>query len=142
MPEKIIHILLVEDDDIDIMNVKRAFKKNNVQNPLTVAEDGLKALEMLKSLKANNEPVPKIILLDLNMPRMGGIEFLTELRKDEELKDISVFVMTTSSEETDIVDAYRLNVAGYIVKPLSIEQFINAVSTLNNYWTLCEYPNY
>jgi CheY-like chemotaxis protein len=141
MPEKVIHILLVEDDDIDIMNVKRAFKKNNVQNPLTVAEDGLKALEMLKSLKANNEPVPKIILLDLNMPRMGGIEFLTELRKDEELKDISVFVMTTSSEETDIVDAYRLNVAGYIVKPLSIEQFINAVSTLNNYWTLCEYPN-
>jgi len=141
MPEKVIHILLVEDDDIDIMNVKRAFKKNNVQNPLTVAEDGLKALEMLKSLKANNEPVPKIILLDLNMPRMGGIEFLTELRKDEDLKDISVFVMTTSSEETDIVDAYRLNVAGYIVKPLSIEQFINAVSTLNNYWTLCEYPN-
>jgi CheY-like chemotaxis protein len=141
MPEKVIHILLVEDDDIDIMNVKRAFKKNNVQNPLTVAEDGLKALELLKSLKANNEPVPKIILLDLNMPRMGGIEFLTELRKDEELKDISVFVMTTSSEETDIVDAYRLNVAGYIVKPLSIEQFINAVSTLNNYWTLCEYPN-
>jgi CheY-like chemotaxis protein len=141
MPEKVIHILLIEDDDVDIMNVKRAFKKNNVQNPLTVAEDGLKALEMLKSLKANNEPVPKIILLDLNMPRMGGIEFLTELRKDEELKDISVFVMTTSSEETDIVDAYRLNVAGYIVKPLSIEQFINAVSTLNNYWTLCEYPN-
>jgi CheY-like chemotaxis protein len=131
MPEKVIHILLIEDDDVDIMNVKRAFKKNNVQNPLTVAEDGLKALEILKSLKANNEPVPKIILLDLNMPRMGGIEFLTELRKDEELKDISVFVMTTSSEETDIVDAYRLNVAGYIVKPLSIEQFINAVSTLN-----------
>jgi CheY-like chemotaxis protein len=141
MPEKVIHILLVEDDDIDIMNVKRAFKKNNVQNPLTVAEDGLKALEILKSLKANNEPVPKIILLDLNMPRMGGIEFLTELRKDDELKDISVFVMTTSSEETDIVDAYRLNVAGYIVKPLSIERFINAVSTLNNYWTLCEFPN-
>jgi CheY-like chemotaxis protein len=102
----------------------------------------LKALEMLKALKDNNQPIPKIILLDLNMPRMGGIEFLTELRKDEGLKDISVFVMTTSSEETDIVDAYRLNVAGYIVKPLSIETFINAVSTLNNYWTLCEYPNY
>ncbi len=142
MPEKVIHILLVEDDDIDIMNVKRAFKKNNVQNPLMVAEDGLKALEMLKALKDNNQPVPKIILLDLNMPRMGGIEFLKELRNDEGLKDMSVFVMTTSSEETDIVDAYRLNVAGYIVKPLSIETFINAVSTLNNYWTLCEYPNY
>ena len=142
MSDKAINILLVEDDDIDIMNVKRAFKKNNVQNPLLVAEDGLKALEMLKALKASNQPVPKIILLDLNMPRMGGIEFLKELRNDEGLKDISVFVMTTSSEETDIVDAYRLNVAGYIVKPLSIETFINAVSTLNNYWTLCEYPNF
>ncbi len=142
MSDKAINILLVEDDDIDIMNVKRAFKKNNVQNPLLVAEDGLKALEMLKALKASNQPVPKIILLDLNMPRMGGIEFLKELRNDDGLKDISVFVMTTSSEETDIVDAYRLNVAGYIVKPLSIETFINAVSTLNNYWTLCEYPNF
>ncbi len=142
MSDKAINILLVEDDDIDIMNVKRAFKKNNVQNPLLIAEDGLKALEMLKALKASNQPVPKIILLDLNMPRMGGIEFLKELRNDDGLKDISVFVMTTSSEETDIVDAYRLNVAGYIVKPLSIETFINAVSTLNNYWTLCEYPNF
>lgn len=141
MAEKMIHILLVEDDEIDVMNVKRAFIKNNVKNPLTVAGDGLEALEVLKSLKANHQTVPKVILLDLNMPRMGGIEFLKELRNDDELKDISVFVMTTSSEESDIVEAYRLNVAGYIVKPLSIESFINAVSTLNSYWMLCEFPN-
>ena len=141
MAEKMIHILLVEDDEIDVMNVKRAFAKNNVKNPLTVVGDGLEALELLKSLKAKNQTLPKVILLDLNMPRMGGIEFLKELRNNNDLKDISVFVMTTSSEESDIVEAYRLNVAGYIVKPLSIESFINAVSTLNSYWLLCEFPN-
>lgn len=140
MAEKMIHIMLVEDDEIDVMNVKRAFIKNNVKNPLTVVGDGIEALELLRSLKATRQIVPKVILLDLNMPRMGGIEFLKELRKDNDLKDISVFVMTTSSEETDIVEAYRLNIAGYIVKPLSIESFINAVSTLNSYWMLCEFP--
>jgi len=140
MAEKMIHIMLVEDDEIDVMNVKRAFIKNNVKNPLTVVGDGLEALELLRSLKATRQIVPKVILLDLNMPRMGGIEFLKELRKDNELKDISVFVMTTSSEESDIVEAYRLNIAGYIVKPLSIESFISAVSTLNSYWMLCEFP--
>jgi len=141
MAEKMIHIMLVEDDEIDVMNVKRAFHKNNVRNPLQTVGDGLEALEHLRSLKTNHQPVPKVILLDLNMPRMGGIEFLRELRNDNDLKDISVFVMTTSNEESDIIEAHRLNVAGYIVKPLSIESFINAVSTLNSYWMLCEFPN-
>lgn len=142
MVEKMINIMLVEDDEIDVMNVKRAFLKNNVKNPLLVAGDGIEALQLLRSMKNDHQAVPKIILLDLNMPRMGGIEFLRELRNDDDLKDISVFVMTTSSEETDIIEAYKMNVAGYIVKPLSIESFINAVSTLNNYWMLCEFPNY
>jgi CheY-like chemotaxis protein len=74
------------------------------------------------------------------MPKMGGIEFLREIRKDEKLKKISVFIMTTSNEDKDKLDAYDLNVAGYILKPLSMERFIEAVSTLNNYWKLCEYP--
>ncbi len=142
MVEKMINIMLVEDDDIDVMNVKRAFAKNNVKNPLIVAGDGIEALQQLRAMRSNHQILPKIILLDLNMPRMGGIEFLRELRNDDGLKDISVFVMTTSSEETDIIEAYKMNVAGYIVKPLSIESFINAVSTLNNYWMLCEFPNY
>lgn len=133
-------ILLVEDDEVDVMNVKRAFKKNHIQNPLLVAGNGLDALEILRS-KNLDVSRPKIILLDLNMPKMGGIEFLKELRKDPELSSISVFVMTTSNEDSDKVEAYNLNVAGYILKPLSMERFIEAVSTLKSYWMLCEFPS-
>lgn len=142
MGDKLVNILLVEDDEVDVMNVKRAFKKNNVTNPLYVCNNGLEALDFLRE---NGDQIikeiPKIILLDLNMPKMGGIEFLREIRKDEKLKNISVFVMTTSNEDKDKVDAYNLNVAGYILKPLSMERFIEAVSTLNNYWKLCEFPD-
>ncbi len=140
MPENIIKILLVEDDEVDIMNIKRAFVKNKVINPLHVCGNGVEALRYLADLLANGEQLPRIILLDLNMPQMGGIEFLAKLRKSEGLNDISVFVMTTSNEEKDKMEAYKLNVAGYIVKPLSMDQFINAVSTLKSYWSLCEYP--
>lgn len=137
---RLINILLVEDDEVDIMNVQRAFKKNNINNPLHVAHNGIEALEMLKGINGESIPTPRIILLDLNMPKMGGIEFLEELRKDNELKAISVFVMTTSNEESDKVAAYDLNVAGYIVKPLSFERFASAVAILNHYWELCEQP--
>lgn len=140
MSEKMVKILLVEDDEVDVMNVKRAFKKNNVTNPLFVCNNGLEALEFLRGKIEPLGEIPKIILLDLNMPKMGGIEFLREIRKDEKLKNISVFVMTTSNEDKDKVDAYNLNVAGYILKPLSMERFVEAVSTLNNYWKLCEFP--
>lgn len=132
-------ILLIEDDEVDIMNVKRAFKKNNISNPLLVAHNGLEALEILRS-NAVDAPKPKIVLLDLNMPKMGGIEFLKEIRQDPELSTLSVFVMTTSNEDGDKIDAFNLNVAGYILKPLSMDRFIAAVSTLNSYWTLCEFP--
>jgi CheY-like chemotaxis protein len=138
--EKQINILLVEDDEIDVMNVKRAFKKNNISNPLHVCGNGVEALEYLKSID-NSLNLPRIILLDINMPRMGGIEFLRELRATDSIKHISVFVMTTSNEEQDKVNAYKLNVAGYILKPLSIESFISSVAMLNNYWMLCEYPD-
>lgn len=141
MSEKTINILLVEDDEVDVMNVKRAFQKNNLTNPMHHAGNGIEALALLRGSNGQPPiPIPRIILLDLNMPRMGGIEFLHELRKDELLKNISVFVMTTSNEDKDKVDAYNLNVAGYILKPLSMENFVSAVSILKNYWTLCEYP--
>jgi CheY-like chemotaxis protein len=132
-------ILLVEDDEVDIMNVKRAFKKNNISNPLVIAHNGIEALELLRST-AVDAPKPKIVLLDLNMPRMGGIEFLKEVRSDPDLSSLSVFVMTTSNEDGDKIDAFNLNVAGYILKPLSMDRFIAAVSTLNSYWALCEFP--
>jgi CheY-like chemotaxis protein len=140
MLDKVINIMLVEDDEVDVMNVKRAFIKNHISNPLLVASDGIEAMELLQELANQNKALPRIILLDLNMPRMGGIEFLKELRQDPKLKYISVFIMTTSNEDNDKIEAYHLNVAGYILKPLSMQRFIEAVSTLKSYWTLCEYP--
>lgn len=140
MDEKILNILLVEDDEVDIMNVKRAFKKNKISNPLFIARNGIEALAMLRGDENTQklDPLPKVILLDLNMPKMGGLEFLHQIRNDPALKSISVFVMTTSDEESDKVTAYNLNVAGYILKPLSFERFVQAVSILNHYWKLCE----
>jgi CheY-like chemotaxis protein len=136
---QLVNILLVEDDSVDVMNLKRAFSRNNITNPVYVAQDGLDALEKLRNGTFN--PLPRIVLLDLNMPRMNGIEFLRELRKDEELKSLSVFVMTTSNEDKDKIDAYNLNVAGYIVKPISFEKFLAAVATLKTYWQLLEFPH-
>ncbi|MCC9137764.1 response regulator [Pontibacter silvestris] len=137
MSEKVVNILLVEDDEVDVMNVQRAFKKNSIKNPLFIARNGLEAFEMLR---AGQVPFPHIIILDINMPKMNGIEFLRELRSDEELKSASVFVMTTSNEDSDKLNAYNLNVAGYILKPLSFEKFISSVATLDSYWKLCERP--
>lgn len=137
MSEKLVNILLVEDDEVDIMNVQRAFKKNTIQNPLFIARNGLEALEMLRKEEV---PFPHIIILDINMPKMNGIEFLRELRSDDTFKSASVFVMTTSNEDSDKINAYNFNVAGYILKPLSFEKFITSMATLNNYWKLCERP--
>lgn len=137
----LINILLVEDDEVDIMNVQRAFKKNNISNPLFVTRNGLEAMEALTGEKPEMFiPTPRIILLDINMPKMGGIEFLTELRKHPELKGTSVFMMTTSNEDSDKIAAYNLNVAGYVLKPLSFEGFTTAIAILNHYWQLCEMP--
>lgn len=143
MEDKLLNILLIEDDSVDVMNVQRAFKKNNITNPLHIAFNGVEALNMLRGTngKPRMNPQPRIILLDINMPKMNGLEFLRELRNDPELKSISVFVMTTSNDDQDKIEAYRLNVAGYILKPLSFEKFVNAVSILNSYWKLCEQPD-
>lgn len=135
-------LLLIDDDEVDVMTVRRAFKKNNITNPLYIAHDGLEALTMLRG-----DALPKLltgqrrlILLDLNMPKMGGIEFLRELRADPELKPIPVIVLTTSNEDQDKVEAYNLNVAGYILKPVTFSKFVEAVETLNKYWSLSEMP--
>lgn len=142
MSNQLVTIMLVEDDRVDVMNVQRAFLKNNIKNPLLVARHGLEALNMLRGEGGHLKPesLPRIILLDLNMPQMNGLEFLRELRNDEELRSISVFVMTTSNDERDRFAAYNMNVAGYILKPVSFEKFVAAVSILNNYWQLCEQP--
>ena len=140
MGDDMIHILLVEDDEVDVMNVKRAFIKNNIVNPLIVANNGVEALLTLREAINKGNNLFKLVILDLNMPRMGGIEFLKEIRADPALKPLSVFVMTTSNDESDKIAAYDLNIAGYIVKPLSFDSFVRTISILKQYWQLCERP--
>lgn len=143
MEDRIINILLVEDDEVDVMNVKRAFKKYKITNPLYIAENGLEALEMLRSPDGKPPQVPetrRLILLDLNMPKMNGLEFLHALRSDEKLKRTPVIVLTTSDEDRDRIEAYNLNVAGYILKPVTFNNFAEVMVALNKYWALCEMP--
>lgn len=135
--EKVLNILLVEDDQIDVMNVKRAFEKNRITNPLFVAGDGLEALAMLRGRMPQSR---RLVLLDLNMPRMNGIEFLRELRNDAELHHTPVVVLTTSNDERDKIEAYNLNVAGYLLKPVTFINFVELMAALNKYWTLVELP--
>jgi len=137
-----IAILLIDDDEVDVMNVQRAFKKNHITNPVHVAGNGLEALAKLRGTDGQEKinPMPKIVLLDINMPKMNGIEFLTKLRADPGLHAISVFVLTTSDEEKDRVAAYDMNVAGYILKPVEPSKFMDAVKTLNVFWSLIELP--
>jgi len=130
-------ILLVEDDRVDAMTVKRALKEINVTNRLDVAGDGEEALAFLKD--PENEK-PSIILLDLNMPRMNGLEFLRVIKQDQVLKRIPVVVLTTSKDEQDKVSSFNLGVAGYMVKPVDYHQFVEAVRTIDLYWTLSELP--
>jgi len=142
MEEKQTSLLLIDDDEVDVMTVKRAFKKNNITNPLYVAVNGVEALAMLRG-KEMPKLLPgqrRLILLDLNMPKMGGIEFLRELRADPELQALPVIVLTTSNEDKDKVEAYNLNVAGYIIKPVTFNKFVEAMGTLNKYWMLSEMP--
>jgi CheY-like chemotaxis protein len=138
MAEPMVNILLVEDDEVDVMNVRRALAKNNIRNPLWVACSGQEALRMLRDGRVPRER--RLVLLDLNLPRMNGIELLRELRADPELRPTPVVVLTTSDDERDRVNAYNLNVAGYILKPLTFLSFVEVMAALNRYWTLVEYP--
>ena len=134
-------ILLVEDDDVEVLKVRRALQKIQFNHPVFVAEDGVEALSILRGdRKSELSQKPRMVLLDLNMPRMNGIEFLRELRSDPELKQMVVVVLTTSNHERDVSFAYEMNVAGYIVKPTEFQKFVAALSTIDSYWNLCELP--
>lgn len=141
MSDRPVNILLVDDDEVDVMNVQRAFRKMRLTHPLFVARNGLDALQLLRGEGKNSSKLPsdrRIILLDINMPKMNGLEFLEELRADPELRSIPVVVLTTSDDDRDRTEAYRFNVAGYILKPVTFSSFLDMMATLSNYWTLCE----
>jgi CheY-like chemotaxis protein len=136
--DRLLNILLVEDDEVDVMNVRRAFQKNRITNPLFTAGNGVEALELLRDGKIPRER--RIVLLDLNMPQMNGIEFLRELRRDPQLNLTPVIVLTTSNDERDRIEAYHLNVAGYLLKPVTFSNFCEVMAALNKYWALVELP--
>ena len=136
-----VNLLLVDDDEVDVQGLKRAFVKSKIGNPITVARDGVEALEFLRGENGKAKLAkPHLILLDLNMPRMNGLEFLEAIRADEELKSALVFMITTSKAEEDKTRAYGHNVAGYIVKQDPANTFMQAVSLLEHYWRIVEFP--
>ena len=136
-----VNLLLVEDDEVDVQGLKRAFAKSRIGNPITVARDGIEALEFLRGENGRTKlSKPHLILLDLNMPRMNGIEFLEAIRADEDLKRSVVFMITTSKAEEDKARAYDQHVAGYIVKQDPANTFMQAVALIEHYWKIVEFP--
>ncbi len=131
-------ILLVEDDDVDAIITQRALNELKVTNKLVHKVDGEDALEYLRD-QTNQKPC--VILLDINMPRMNGFEFLKIVKAEDVLKRIPVVVLTTSTEDRDIIEGFNLGVAGYIVKPVNYKQFVEAMRTLHMYWTLSRLPS-
>lgn len=135
------NILLVEDNDIDVEILKRGLRKAGPAGELVRARDGLEALEILKEAPHTAAlPKPFVVLLDINMPRMNGHEFLSELRAIPELKNVRVFVFTTSDNRKDIDLAYKNNASGYIVKPNSSMETLGVISALKSFWNVCEHP--
>lgn len=134
---KEISLLIVDDDDIDAISLERALRKLRLLNTLFRARDGREALELLRS---GQIPAPYIILLDLNMPRMNGLEFLEALRTDPLLTHAVVFVLTTSKSDEDLVAAYRKNVAGYVFKQHMDRDFMEVMGLIEHYWRIVELP--
>ena len=127
-------ILLIEDDELDIISVTRSINKINANIKLHTAFNGIEALEMLTGdTAAKLNPVPDLILLDINMPKMNGIEFLKALRKDARYKYIKVFIMTTSNEEQDRSEAEALGISGYVIKPLNFNTNTKKSSSMDNF---------
>jgi len=131
-------ILMIEDDDVDAQGMMRSFKKRRIANPIVRAHDGLEALE---KLRAGEISLPYIILLDLQMPRMNGIEFLSHIREDETLQSSVVFVLTTSQAEEDITAAFKQHIAGYFVKDDVGSNFCEMLDMLEGYWKIAYLPS-
>lgn len=138
---KEMNIFLVEDNDLDVEMLERGLRKLGASGTLVRAADGLDALDILKrDIAAPSIPRPYVILLDVNMPRMNGHEFLAALRDDSDLGDARVYMFTTSDSERDIRQAYRNHANGYIVKPHSLKELGGVLQTLREFWAICEDP--
>ena len=131
-----IEVLLVEDNPSDVELTLRALQKRNLANRVVVARDGVEALEVLQRA----EPPPKVVLLDLKLPKLNGLEVLRRLKSDDRTKRIPVVVLTSSHEEPDVEESYRLGVNSYIVKPVDFESFASAVAEVGLYWLLLNRP--
>lgn len=129
-----LNILLIEDDLIEVMKFKRALSSFNLNHTIIEATDGEVALKRLEFY----ENLPDLILLDLNMPKINGIEFLSTLKKDEVLKYIPTVILTTSSNEKDLVECYKIGIAGYILKPLKYDDYVSKIYKLLTYWSMNE----
>ena len=141
MTQNEVKLLLVEDDEVDVIGVRKALKRLRIANPVFHAYDGVEGLDYLRGTNGKEKlESPYIILLDLNMPRMGGLEFLREIRKDPDLRKAIVFVMTTSSDGRDVYAAYENNIAGYVVKSDAESTINKALSMLDHYWRIVELP--
>jgi len=128
-------ILLVEDDSVDAMTVKKVLKALQVTNPLTLCKNGEEALEWLNNNRSN---LPGIILLDLNMPKMNGLEFLRVIKSDDAYKIIPVVVLTTSEDYQDKLESYKLSIAGYMLKSFDYNRFIDVMRSVKTYWETSE----
>ena len=137
-------ILLVEDNEDDELLTRRAFKKNNILNELIVAKDGVEALDYLFGTGAhagrNVADLPQVVLLDLNLPRLGGLDVLRRIRSDDRTRLLPVVVLTSSKEDEDVVRSYALGANSFVRKPVEFEQFTQAVRTLGLYWLILNEP--
>ena len=128
------HILFIEDDKIETMKMQRTVSKLQVKHKITEVNNGEKALEILKT----SSRLPDIILLDLNMPRMNGIEFLKILKQDENYKYLHTIILTTSQNRADLLECYRIGIAGYIIKPLKYQDYEGKIQKVFSYWEVNE----
>ena len=140
---KVIDILLVEDNEGDAELAREALKSNKIKNQLFWVDNGEKALQFVnRSGKYENSPRPDLIILDLNLPRMDGREVLKYLKNDENLKTIPVVILTTSSDEIDVLKSYKLHANCYITKPLDLNRFIEVIETIKGFWlSIVKLPN-
>jgi CheY-like chemotaxis protein len=134
MKEKQLNILLIEDDIIEVMKMNRTLRSFKIKHKYTEAQNAELALKILK----NKDNYPDIILLDLNMPKITGIDFLRIIKNNENLRHIPVIILTTSNNKKDLLECFKLGVSGYVLKPLKFENYVIKIKRILNYWSINE----